>query len=233
VRRLAALGGRRALAAGALAVLASCAGYSLTAPVDATIVLFANPPFVPAFGGTSVISALVTEDGTGTAVPDGTVVQFFTNLGRIDREGRTRAGVARVNFVADSRSGAANIIAVSGGASQREDGLITVGNRNVTRIILRADPPRITISRSTHVIATVLDANGNPVPNVPVTFRVLNNPATEFFDQQGPVFTNQNGEAENVMRTRRTPPGTAEVTAEAPGESGLVVPDPRLLIPIT
>jgi Big-like domain-containing protein len=218
------------LAAGALAMLSACVAQ--TAPNDASIALFANPEFVPAFGGTSVISALVIESGTGTAVPDNTVVQFFTTLGRIDREGRTRDGIARVNFVSDSRSGLASITAVSGATSLVVPDLITVGNSNVAGIVLRADPPRITISRSTHVIARVLDVNGNPVANVPVTFRVTDDPATEFFDQQGPVFTNQNGEAENVMRTRRAGPGTAEVTAEAPGaEAALVVSEP-LLIPI-
>jgi hypothetical protein len=213
----------------ALGVLPSC--VAMTAPEDAEISLNANPEFVPAFGGVSVISALVIETGTGTLVPDGTVVLFFTNLGTIDREGRTRDGVARVNFVSDSRSGGATITASSGAATASVPDLIRVGNRNVRRMLLRADPPRITISSSTHVFAMVLDDDGNPVSNVPVTFRVLSNTATEFFDQQGPVFTNTNGEAENVMRTRRAS-GVAQVTAEAPGASGLITPLTPLPIPI-
>jgi hypothetical protein len=221
-------GGVLALAA-AVAAFPACVDQ--TAPTNAEISLTANPPFVPAFGGVSVVTALVIESGTGTLVPDGTVVQFLTNLGTIEREGRTRNGVARVNFVSDSRSGAATIIAVSGVASAQAPNLITVGNSTVARILLRAEPPRITISNSTHVVATVLDANGNPVSNVPVTFRVTSDTATEFFDVQGPVFTNQNGEAENVMRTRRTHTGVATVRAEAPGASGLVTSDP-LPVPI-
>jgi hypothetical protein len=218
----------RALALAAAVLLPSC--VDLTAPVDGDISLIANPTFVPAFGGVSVVSAFIVEGSTGTPVPDGTVVQFFTNLGTIEREGRTNGGVARVNFVSDSRSGGATILAVSGAARAEAANLISVGNLNVERILLRAEPPRITISNSTHVIATVLDPNGNPVANVPVTFRVTADPATEFFDVQAPVFTNQNGEAENVLRTRRTHAGTASVTADAPGVA-TVLPNP-LLIPI-
>ena len=81
-----------------------CHQVILTAPPGSTITLIANPGFISANGGVSVISALVFEPA-GTPVPDGTVVQFFTNLGRIDEQGKTNDGVARVNLVADSRSG--------------------------------------------------------------------------------------------------------------------------------
>ena len=60
-------------------------------------------------------------------VPDGTVVFFFTNLGRLEpAEAKTRNGVASVNFVADSRSGIATISATSTGsasARQRKRGI--------------------------------------------------------------------------------------------------------------
>ncbi len=57
-------------------------------------------------GGISVLSAILVEPA-GTFVPDGTEVFFFTNLGRVDEVGKTRNGVARVNFVSDARSGSA------------------------------------------------------------------------------------------------------------------------------
>jgi hypothetical protein len=44
-------------------------------------------------------------------------VFFFTDLGSIDAEGKTKDGVARVNFVSDSRSGVATVNAVSGGVA--------------------------------------------------------------------------------------------------------------------
>ena len=62
----------------------------------------------------SVVTAILVEPA-GTFVPDGTVVFFFTNLGRVDASGKTVNGVARVNFVSDSRSGTATVVGVSGG----------------------------------------------------------------------------------------------------------------------
>jgi hypothetical protein len=101
-----------------LAVLAlahiTCAAVPLTAPSGSTLTVFANPQFVPANGGVSAITAVVVERA-GTFVPDGTVVFFLTNLGRIDAQAKTKDGFARVNFVSDSRSGTARVTAFSGG----------------------------------------------------------------------------------------------------------------------
>jgi hypothetical protein len=103
------------MAVASLALLvATCASVPMTAPAGTLMFLQANPSFVVANGGTSVVTALLTEPA-GTLVPDGTVVLFFTTLGRIDEQGQTRDGVARVNFVADSRSGTAIVTAFSGG----------------------------------------------------------------------------------------------------------------------
>ena len=101
----------KAVAVAALLGHPGCADVAQLAPSNATMVLIASPPFVPANGGVSQISAVVTE-AVGTPVPDGTVVQFFTTIGKIDREGKTNDGVARVNFIADARSGTADVTAV-------------------------------------------------------------------------------------------------------------------------
>jgi hypothetical protein len=223
----------RAYAVALTAVLLSCEGAYLTAPPDSTIDLSANPEFVAAHGGTSEITAFVIEPA-GTYVPDGTVVRWTTNLGSIDAETRTRRGVATARFVSDSRSGEAQVRAFSGSVAADLPVPIRVGNARVTAIRLRAVPSRITISNSTHVIATVVDENGNPVANVPVFFEVIDSKATEFFDSAGaPIHTNNNGEAEDVLRTRRNTVGVAEVQARAPnGLGGFVTsPDP-LRIPI-
>jgi hypothetical protein len=78
----------------------------------------------------------------------------------------------------------------------------------------------------------VIDENGNGIANVPVFFDVVTDPATEFFDIQGPVFTNNSGEAENVMRTKRLTTGTATVRARATGAGVEVVSPSPLPIPI-
>jgi hypothetical protein len=221
--------------AAAAAILVSCEGAYLTAPPDSFIDLNANPPFVAAHGGTSEITAFIIEPN-GTYVPDGTVVRWTTDIGRIDPETRTRRGVATARFVSDSRSGLATITAFSGSVSAQLVGprALRVGNANVAAIRLRAVPSRITISNSTHVIATVVDGNGNPVANVPVFFEVDDaDKATEFFDSAGaPVFTDNNGEAEDVLRTRRNVVGVADVRARAPRGDGTFVVSDALGIPI-
>ena len=221
----------------------TCAGALMTAPPGSTLTLIANPNVVPANGGVSVLTAFLLEPA-GTTVPDGTVVQFFTNLGRVEpREAKTKDGAARANFISDSRSGRATVTAVSGGAAVpppdpeptptpgpggSSSGPITaaatdseeiiVGGAQALTLIVTADPSRITESRSTHIIANVFDSAGNPMANIPVIFEVVNSPFTEFMDSQGhPLFTDTNGRVEDVMRTRRTPPvvGTAEVRVTA------------------
>lgn len=207
---------RQAAMAGAVAALLGvpgCDDVPQLAPPEATITLIANPASIPANGGVSQITAVVTEV-IGTPVPDGTVVQFYTDLGTIDREGKTNGGVARVNFISDSRSGSANITAVSGPITAGTG--VSIGNAVATNMIVIADPSRITTSRSTHIIATVLDANGNPVPNIGCIFTVST--TTEFMDSQGhPVFTDNNGRCEDVLRTRRTTPGSVTVEVETLG----------------
>jgi hypothetical protein len=239
-----------------LGVLGACAGVLFTAPPGSSCSLIANPPFVASDGGVSNIIALVIEPG-GNTVADGTVILFFTDIGLIDRQAKTKDGLAHVNFTSDSRSGTAHISAICGGAapavapstspsaspgpvpgggggSGSATVNVTVGNARVRAVVgLRADPPRITTSNSTHVFARVIDENGNGIANVPVFFDIVatTNPGTEFFDIQGPVFTNNSGEAENVMRTRREFAGTATVRARAIGAGVEVVSEP-LQIPI-
>jgi hypothetical protein len=223
---------RKTLAVAAVAALVlahvTCNQAILTAPPGATLFLSINPGFIPAHGGVAVVSALVMEPA-GTPVPDGTVVQFFTTLGRIDEQGKTNDGVARVNLTSDARSGIAEVTAISGEAS---DGPVEVqiGAFLPENVFVTADPPRInlSVSRTTHVFAYVVDANGNPVPNVLVLFRVVGvaqpspspapsptPPATDFIDSQNPVFTDTNGRAEVIVRTQRAAGTPAVIRVEA------------------
>lgn len=196
---------RLRLAAAALAVisLAGCEQAPLTAPDGSSIFLQANPTFVIANGGISVVTAVVTEPA-GTLVPDGTEVLFFTDLGRIDPEGKTVRGVARVNFVSDSRSGRATITAISGQKPGTAPPTVTVaiGNALPTRVQVAADPQRITTVRNTRITATVFDENGNPVQNVPVSFSIDGSLVEERLDSGGALlYTNSNGQVFDLMRT--------------------------------
>jgi len=174
----------------------------LTAPSNTTITLTANPKFIPANGGVSVLTAVAIK-ATGAPVPNGTVVFFFTDLGRIDAEGKTKDGIARVNLVSDSRSGTAHVTAESGGVSapapsssptatpspavrlsfgletaHADSGAnsaaetVTIGSANPALVLVEASPVRITTPRSALITANVFDKDGNPVANVPVIFKV-------------------------------------------------------------
>jgi general secretion pathway protein D len=102
------------LAAGVALLMPACEAVPLTAAPGTELTLIANPTFVIANGGLSIVTAILVEPA-GTFVPDGTEVFFFTDLGRVDASGKTVNGVARVNFVSDARSGIATVIAISGG----------------------------------------------------------------------------------------------------------------------
>jgi hypothetical protein len=99
----------------------TCHQALFTAPPGATMSCSANPPEIPAVNGVSVVSCLVREE-IGTAVADGTVVQFFTTLGRIPEQGRTNDGVVRVNLESTGRSGTAQVTIFSGGGSSGSTG---------------------------------------------------------------------------------------------------------------
>jgi hypothetical protein len=253
VRRLA---GRAAIGLGglllALAIL-TCAKALLTAPPGSSLTLFANPPFISANGGVSVISAFCIEPA-GMPCPDGTVIQCFTTLGRVDPQAQTKDGVARFNLVSDSRSGTATVTCVSGGpavaastppssttpssttpsstlpaaggggtsGSGSASTPVVIGSALPAQVVVVPQFPRIDgPGGQTRVVATVYDASGNPVANVPVIFTVAPAGAcgsTEFFDSGGqPIYTDTNGQAADVMHTRRpsTDPVVVTVTATA------------------
>jgi hypothetical protein len=234
--------GTRILALMTALALCACQQVILTAPPGSTIFLTANPPSIPAYGGVSVISGLISE-AAGTPVSDGTVVQFFTTLGRIDEQGKTSDGVVRVNLVSDGRSGEATVTAFSGGgsaapaptassspgnaggsASSSTTGQVTVkiGSSLPAHMVLVAVPNRLTDQRWSRITANVFDGSGNPLARVPVIFTIGGSTPTptptpttvragigtaltqaeDWLDSDSaPVFTDNNGQAFDVLRT--------------------------------
>lgn len=201
---------------------ATCERVPLTAAPGTTLTLIANPTFVAANGGRSLLTAILIEPA-GTFVPDGTEVFFFTNLGSIaDERAKTVNGVARTYFIADSRSGKATVQAISGGPavapsaspspasdprvaadSGQATQTITVGSANPTRVLVTANPQLLANSRQASIVANVFDAAGNPVQNVPVVFSVSAVPLQEFLGSGGaPQFTDSNGQAFDTLSTR-------------------------------
>jgi hypothetical protein len=221
------------------AAVPACEKVPLTAPAGTSLFLQANPEFVVANGGTSVVTALLTEPA-GTLVPDGTVVLFFTNLGRIDPQGKTVDGVARVNFVSDARSGQATVSAFSGGAAPATTTTTTttsdvasgtgsasvtiaIGSALPTLVVVGASPQRITTSRQSQITANVFDQFGNPVQNVPVVFSVGGSLVEETLDSGGsPRYTDSNGQAFDTLRTRAPVGGVQKsITVTATTANGI------------
>jgi hypothetical protein len=218
----------------------SCGDAPVTAPAGSSVFLQANPPFVVADGGVSVVTAIITEPA-GTFVPNGTEVFFFTDLGTIEASKQTRDGVARVNFVADSRSGTANVIAVSGGPAQGGGGgeeggdssgsgtgsasvTIVVGSARPSTVLVAADPAGMRSNGSSHITANVFDDDGNPVSNVPVVFTVSaeSGAVKEYLDSGGAQqFTNSNGQAFDTLRSRRALGEGGTVSVKATTANGI------------
>jgi hypothetical protein len=186
-----------ALGVAGVALMVACEAVPMTAPAGTAIFLQANPSFVEANGGRSLVTAFLTEPA-GTLVPDGTVVFFFTSLGSIEEQVKTVNGLAKTFFVADSRSGTAVVTAYSGGPAPAPSGSpspsptpgaastaassasgsgnasvsISVGSALPATVIVTASPARIVNPQSAQITANVFDGSGNPVRNVPVFFTV-------------------------------------------------------------
>lgn len=195
------------------AVPFSCGQAILTAPVGSTLVITINPGFI-AQGEVAVVSVFILEPA-GTPVPDGTVVQFFTTLGKIPEQAKTNDGVARVNLEPDSRSGTAKVTAYSGAATASAD--VTIGASRPTRVSPAVLDARIDLSLGQSIgrfKATVLDANGNPVSAVALRFSVVDDPALDMLLDGPDRFTDNSGEATGRVQTKRKVAGTIRMKVE-------------------
>ncbi len=85
-------------------------------------------------------------------------------------EARTQNGVATVQFLGNGQSGKATIKALSGGSAS--DALeLSVGAGAAGRVSVTANPASVPAAGGTTTIsAAVVDASGNPLSGVPVTF---------------------------------------------------------------
>ena len=195
-----------------VSTLSACDKVPLLAPTESTITLTVSTTVVPV-NGTAEVTASVTESA-GTPVQNGTVVTFTSSFGTIDpTEARTQGGKATVRFVASTQSGTARVGAFSG-AARAEELEILVGGAAAANVVLRADPQTVPASGgTTEIVATVLDAAGNPLAGVPVTFTTTAGQLSS-----GQSLTDPGGEA----RTTLTAPRTATVTARAGGQTATV-----------
>lgn len=194
-------------------VSAGCDKLPLLAPQSSTIKLSAATTNVQA-NGTTEIRATVLE-ASGTPVQNGTTVTFTTNLGTVSpADARTLNGVATVQFLGNGQSGKATLKAISGGAAS--DPLeLSVGAAAAGRVNVSASPTAVPAAGgSTTITAVVVDASGNPIAGVPVTFSTT---AGSF------SATVVNTDTAGTARTTLTTTAAASVTATAGGSTSTAV----------
>jgi hypothetical protein len=122
-----------------------------------------------------------------------------------------------VGFSNGSITGGSSVMATQADATVD----VTIGSARPKRVIVTADPPRLTTGRSTTLVAYVFSddattpTGSNPVANVPVIFQI--DAATSVpgrLDSAGrAVFTDNDGRATDVLRTNSTVAGSIVVTA--------------------
>jgi hypothetical protein len=183
----------------------SCDKAALTAPTGSTITLFSNTTIVP-LGGTAEITAQIFASGN-IPVHNGTVVNFTTTIGNFDlTECRTHDGTCSVRLAPAGTSGKATVRAFSGGINSG-DLALTIGAAAVGHVTLGSSSSTVPSNGgSVTLIAVVVDADGNPVPNVPVLFTT-----TAGTLGASTVSTDANGRATTTLTTS----STAQVTATA------------------
>jgi hypothetical protein len=191
----------------------ACDKLPLLAPQQSTISLSSGNSVVQA-NGTTEIRATVLEQ-SGTPVQNGTTVTFSTNLGALSPiEARTMNGVATVRFLGNGDSGKATIKAISGGAAS-EALEISVGAAAAGRVSLTANPISVpSTGGTTMVTAVVVDASGNALGGVPVTFSTTAGSLTSQV-----VNTDSSGRASTNLNTSREATVTATVAAGGTGAS--------------
>jgi hypothetical protein len=109
----------------------------------------------------------------------------------------------------------------TGGSSIGQSAFDTVliGVPTGGKIIMSASPPQITGGGTSLITATVIDGDGNPIPNLAVFFSVSESSKGEerLTSRGNPVFTDNNGRAEDVLRGTGSQSYTATITASVGG----------------
>ncbi len=212
-------------------LLIGCSDQGTPGYDAASISLSAAEAELPADGVSSTaIRALVT-DFEGKPVDKRTQVTFRTNLGKFPNGEKKYAvatveasGIAIAQLIAANASGTAEVTAEANGSRQAVE-VRFFDPHKVGTITLRTGSDAIQADGSSQVavIATVLDANGNPEPGVTVHFKTT---LGQFFEENpiDPGILNRNqtavtdvdGEAP-LMLISGTSIGTADITASTNG----------------
>jgi hypothetical protein len=197
-----------------------CERVPLLAPTASAITVSTSASTLPV-GGSATVSAFVSES-SGTPVQNGTLVRFTSTFGQVDPvEVETRGGTATTTFIAGTLSGVAEIRATSGGATGGTGTTptnvvsIQIGAAAAGTVVLSASPARVPPSGGTvTLIAAALDAAGNRLVGVPITFSTDAGTLSATS-----AVTDSSGEARVSLTTNRQ----AQITARAGDKTSSVV----------
>jgi hypothetical protein len=223
--------------------LSACDKAPLLAPNGTVIFLTLGSSSVSSSGSVDVVAVLLEQGATstggtgtttttsaGTPVHNGTLVSFTSSIGRIEpAEARTENGRVTVRFIGDGRSGAATIVAYSGGA--RSEATLNVGAAAAERVQVTATALGSSGGTST-VSARVEDTAGNPLSGVAVQFSTTrgtlsSTSATTNSAGVASVTLTTTSEA-TVTATAGSKSGTATVTPAT--RSGLSISSPTTIV---
>ena len=199
------------LIGGIIAALASGGSSGGGGAGNARITATAADPSIPADGVSSTTVNVTVADQNGNPFPDGTVVQFTSNLGLVvPAQAQLQTGVAQATLVAGNVPGTATVTVTVSGQQANVDVVFTQSASSVvptglTVLVAQTEIAADGITTS-DITAIVGDANNNPVPDgTEVTFVTslgLISPGTA---------TTGQGVAQATLRSA-TAPGTATVT---------------------
>jgi adhesin/invasin len=220
----------------------SCEKVPLLAPSTASITLTASATALPLNGTTDLIVQVLEQ--AGTPPHSGTHVIFTTNLGSVQpSEAQTDLnGRVVVKFHAGTASGTATVTASSGGAgssSAPSTGTgtstattdsrtvkIAIGSAAVGSVVVAANPGTVpSIGGNSTITATVLDASGNLLSGIPVTFSVDAGVVSPTL-----VTTDATGKAQSTLTTSRTAKVTASAGVGTPGATATAAPSSSVTV---
>ncbi len=219
-------------------VSATTGDGSVTATVDVQVgetteskpilLVSANPNTIPTGGGApgkSVIT-IIARSSDGTPITSGDVI-LTTTLGSFDDSTPSlgSSGTATATLTSGAQSGTAKVTAILG-ASDAVSTDVTI--RDVAdKLALSVNPTSVSKSAATSSVtltALVSNAQGEPIPNAPVTFTA----DTGEFDPGSLVLTNSSGIATVTLEFTSANLATrtkVHVEASTPGAGGAQVDD--------
>jgi len=133
--------------------------------------LSATPPVIPADGSSSAIIKASVSDVNHNPVPDGTVVTFsLRGSGTIESRKLTNDGVASSTLIAGVLPDTAMVYVSVGTLSDSIRVIYQVGDASKVLVSTSEDTIKADGQQTAQITAKVLDAQGNEVPYVTVTF---------------------------------------------------------------